>query len=73
MNVEQLQSYLGVGRSTAYKLLRTGEIGYFRIGSKIKIPKACVTAYLQESIELCYNDNSSGQVNPGCREGVYLV
>lgn len=42
----QLQKMLGVGRSTALKLLGSGEIRSIRIGNKYKIPKLNVIEYL---------------------------
>ncbi|GFI61085.1 hypothetical protein IMSAG049_00238 [Clostridiales bacterium] len=44
---EQLQKMLGgIGKSTAYKLLRAGEIEAVKIGRKYLIPKICVVEYL---------------------------
>ncbi len=36
----------GIGRKTAYDLLRSGEIRYLKIGRSFKIPKACIIDYL---------------------------
>lgn len=44
---EQLQKMLGgIGKSTAYKLLRAGGIESIKIGRKYLIPKICVVEYL---------------------------
>ena len=37
---------LGIGRNTAYELVRSGQIKSLRIGRKIRIPKAEVLAFL---------------------------
>ena len=39
LTVEQLCSVLGIGRNTAYNLLRSGQIRCFRCGHQIRIPK----------------------------------
>jgi hypothetical protein len=61
LTVEQLQNALEIGRSTAYKLVRSGDIGYIRIGSSIRIPKTALINYLQSNLNSCYNEPSSGQ------------
>lgn len=44
---EQLQKMLGgIGKTTAYKLLRGGKIKSVRIGRRYLIPKICVIEYL---------------------------
>lgn len=46
---EQLQKMLGgIGKTTAYKLLRGGKIKSVRLGRKYLIPKICVIEYLCE-------------------------
>lgn len=54
LNVEQLQEALGVGRSTAYKMLHTNQIVHFYLGRNIKIPKACLVDFVTKS---CYHDS----------------
>lgn len=49
MTVKQLAKALGVGRNTAYELVRTRAIGCKRIGRKIIIPKSCVIDYVQSA------------------------
>ena len=45
--VDQLCTMLGgIGKKTAYTLLKTGEIRCLRIGKSFKIPKVCVIEYL---------------------------
>ena len=46
LRVEDLMPSLGIGRNTAYELVRSGQIKSLRIGRKIRIPKAEVLAFL---------------------------
>jgi len=46
LRVEDLMPILGIGRNTAYELIRSGKIKSIRIGRKIRIPKAEVLAFL---------------------------
>ena len=43
---------LGVGKSTAYSLLRNDAIPHVRVGRKYIIPKQAVVGFVQEA---CYN------------------
>lgn len=61
MNIAQMQSALGIGRSTAYNLIRNGEVGHIRIGNAIRIPKQTLINYLQGNTKTCYNNDRSGQ------------
>ncbi len=47
LTLEELCETLMIGRSTAYKLLHSGELRAFRIGRIWKIPKSGVIEYLQ--------------------------
>ena len=47
VSVTQLQKMLGVGRNTAYSLLRENKIKSIRIGRVHKIPKKNIIKYLQ--------------------------
>lgn len=47
LTFEELCETLMIGRSTAYKLLHSGELKAFRIGRIWKIPKSGVIEYLQ--------------------------
>lgn len=45
--IDQLCAMLGgIGKKTAYDLLKSGEIRYIKIGKSFKIPKVCVIDYL---------------------------
>lgn len=52
LTIEQLQNALGIGRSTAYKLINNGDIQSIRIGRAIRIPKRYILDYLYRE---CYN------------------
>ncbi len=49
LRVEDLMSILGIGRNTAYELVRCGQIRSIRIGRKIRIPKSEVLAFLNRT------------------------
>ena len=46
LRVEDLMPILGVGRNTAYELVRSGQIRCVKIGRQIRIPKDSVIKYL---------------------------
>ncbi len=48
MTLDELCEMLMIGRSTAYQLMKSGDLGAFRIGRIWKIPKAGVLDYLQK-------------------------
>jgi excisionase family DNA binding protein len=52
LTIENLQDALGIGRSTAYRLITSGDIKHWRIGKAIKIPKPFLIDYITNS---CYN------------------
>ena len=39
LRVEELMPILGIGRNTAYELIRSGQIRSIRIGRQIRIPR----------------------------------
>jgi len=49
LRVEDLMPILGIGRNTAYELVRSGQIRSVRIGRKIRIPKAEVLIFLDRN------------------------
>ena len=49
LSVDELANILGIGRNTAYDLIRCGRIRSVRIGHKIKIPKDSLLEFLQEN------------------------
>ncbi len=48
LDLKQFMEYLNVGRTTAYKLLQSGEIEIFRIGKVYKIPRTSVDEYIEK-------------------------
>lgn len=47
--VEELCEVLRIGKNTAYKLLKSGEIKSIKIGKIYKIPKKSVRKYLEQN------------------------
>lgn len=48
LRVEDLMPILGIGRNTAYELVRSGQIRSIRIGRQLRIPKDAVREYLSQ-------------------------
>ena len=46
LRVEDLMPILGIGRNTAYELVRSGQIRSVRVGRQIRIPKEALREYL---------------------------
>ena len=51
ITVADLCEALGIGKNTAYKLLKSGEIKFIRIGKVYKIPKEYVSNYIKQKID----------------------
>ena len=51
LTVYDLMEILSIGKSVAYRLLRSGEIEHFRIGDMYRIPKRAVVDYLNNCCE----------------------
>lgn len=49
LRVEELMPILGIGRNTAYELIRCGKINGIRIGKQLRIPKQAVIDYLSNN------------------------
>ena len=47
MRLEELMPILGIGRNTAYNLVRSGQIFSIRIGRQLRIPRAALIAFLR--------------------------
>ena len=47
LRVEELMPILGIGRNTAYELVRSGKIRSIRVGKQIRIPKEEVQRFLR--------------------------
>ena len=51
LRVEELMPILGIGRNTAYELVRSGRLRSIRVGRQIRIPKAEVLRFLNTHTE----------------------
>ena len=60
LRVEDLMPILGIGRNTAYELVRSGKIRSIRVGRKIRVPKDAVAAFLGESNDATLTSNIGG-------------
>ena len=49
LRVEDLMPVLGIGRNTAYELVRTKQIRSVRIGRQLRIPKDALIDYLTKA------------------------
>ena len=52
LNIEQFCELLDVGKSTGYKLLKSGKIKGFKIGKVWKIPTKSVEQFVLASVNL---------------------
>ena len=48
--VEEIAEILGIGRTSAYKLIRSGQFQTVRIGSAIRISKASFDDWLDKQV-----------------------
>ena len=48
LRVEELMPILGIGRNTAYELIRSGRIRSVRIGRQIRIPREALLEFLRK-------------------------
>ena len=46
LRVEELMPILGIGRNTAYELVRCGQIRSIKVGRQIRVPKDAVIEFL---------------------------
>ena len=47
LRVEELMPILGIGRNTAYELVRSRQIRSIKIGRQIRVPRDAVAEYLR--------------------------
>ena len=47
----EAMDYLGIGENSIYKLLKSGELGAFRIGKIWKIPRKELDKYIDNSVK----------------------
>ena len=48
LTVEELMPILGIGRNTAYELIRSDQIRSVRIGRQLRVPKDAVLDFLTQ-------------------------
>ena len=49
LRVEELMPILGIGRNTAYKLVRSGRLRSIRVGRQVRIPKNALVEFLENT------------------------
>ena len=49
MSINDLRSALGIGRTKAYELVKSGEIRSIKVGKAIRIPKISLLDYVKGS------------------------
>ncbi|MBO5007403.1 MAG: helix-turn-helix domain-containing protein [Clostridia bacterium] len=49
LNVSEVCQVLGIGKNTAYKMLKSGDIKSFLIAGKYRIPKYYLIDYIKKS------------------------
>ncbi len=49
LRVEELMPILGIGRNTAYELVRSGRLRSVRVGRQVRIPKNALIEFLEGS------------------------
>lgn len=59
--VKEVAEMLGVGRSKAYELVRTGEIPAVRVGSSLRVRGEDVLAYVENLQESCEAKHGSAR------------
>ena len=47
LRVEELMPILGIGRNTAYALVRSGRLHSIRVGRQVRIPKNALIEFLE--------------------------
>ena len=47
LRVEELMPILGIGRNTAYALVRSGRLRSIRVGRQVRIPKNALIEFLE--------------------------
>lgn len=48
LRVEDLMPILGIGRNTAYQLIRSGQMRSVRVGRQIRIPRDALLDFLRK-------------------------
>jgi excisionase family DNA binding protein len=69
MTVPELQEHLTVGRTTAYRLVRTGQIKSYRVGRLLRVRRQDALRWLEANENRRYpaaNAHDAKQGRPGC-------
>ena len=56
MTAYEAMDFLNIGENSLYKLLKSGELGAFRIGRTWKIPRKELDKYIDKSVEGDYQN-----------------
>lgn len=51
ISIDELMEILNIGRNKAYELLKTGQIGSFKIGKAYRIPTSCIKEYVLAKVQ----------------------
>lgn len=51
VSVVEAAALLGIGKNTAYDLVRAGRLPHVRIGSRVRIPRESLHAWLEREAE----------------------
>lgn len=75
LTISDLQKVFQIGRSTAYRLIKTNQVRSIRVGRCIRIPKQFVIDYMQVSgisvedgQEVCYDNTNVTTQDGGLSE-----
>ena len=49
LRVEELMPILGIGRNTAYELVRSGKLRSIRVGRQVRVPKNALIEFLENT------------------------
>lgn len=50
LRIPDLMQILGIGRNTAYSLVRSGQIRVLRVGRQIRIPRSEIVRFLSSAL-----------------------
>lgn len=75
LHADEAAALLGLGRSTVYRLLQSGELPSIRVGRAVRVPRASLARWIAaqtgEPVDLpTRNGNAGGDEPPALREGV---
>ena len=59
LRVEELMPILGIGRNTAYELVRSGRLRSIRVGRQVRIPKNALIEFLEDTVHRMWCLHSS--------------